>query len=291
MTLNPKIHDRLFKWLITSFTDEFFDHYFPDIKIGKYRFIDKEFINRYEALKETLKGDLFVVMEIEIDDNLQELVIQIEHQGKREDVTQRVYEYSCYAWLLKKKPVWSIVIYTDDAVWRKDVPDSFCYAYSQKKGEQFFHFDIIKVKKEKSEDLIKKHSLLCKLLALKADDRESDPAKLIREIYLATARMKKNLNKNQMLLIEQWINAYKKIPEKTFNEIKKEVNKTMIETTISEHFFNKGKMEGKLEGKLEGEIKGKIDLLENLRLYGTISKDQYESMVTPLREQLKALSQ
>jgi len=30
MEKNPKIHDALFKWLITSFTEEFFAHYFPD---------------------------------------------------------------------------------------------------------------------------------------------------------------------------------------------------------------------------------------------------------------------
>jgi len=35
MQNNPKTHDALFKWLITSFTEEFFAHYFPDIKIGK----------------------------------------------------------------------------------------------------------------------------------------------------------------------------------------------------------------------------------------------------------------
>jgi len=37
---NPKSHDSLFKWLITSFTTEFFAHYFPEL--GQYHFIDKE---------------------------------------------------------------------------------------------------------------------------------------------------------------------------------------------------------------------------------------------------------
>ncbi len=34
---NPKHHDALFKWLISAFTEEFFAHYFPSVKIGKYR--------------------------------------------------------------------------------------------------------------------------------------------------------------------------------------------------------------------------------------------------------------
>ena len=72
---NPKSHDSLFKWLITSFTREFFAHYFPAVKIGSYRFIDKEFISKYEALKESLKGDLFVLMEVEIEGDFQEVAI------------------------------------------------------------------------------------------------------------------------------------------------------------------------------------------------------------------------
>jgi len=183
--INPK--DSLFKWLISAFTEEFFAHYFPCVRIGKYAFIDKEFISRYEAMKESLKGDLFMAMEVETDGIYREIVIQIEHQSEREDVSERVYEYSCYAWLLKKKPVWSMVIYTDEAVWRKSVPDCFCYAFDSRNGQQQHHFDVIKVKAEKSGDLITKHSLLCKLLALKADDRESDPEELTREIYRAAS--------------------------------------------------------------------------------------------------------
>lgn len=299
MNSNPKTHDALFKWLITSFTEEFFSHYFPDVRIGSYRFIDKEFISRYEALKESLKGDLFLVMEIEVNDHLQEVVIQIEHQGRKENVGKRVYEYSCYAWLLRQQPVWSIVIYSDDAVWRKRVPDSFWYAFNRNHGQQFFHFDIIKIKDEKSEDLINKHSLLCKLLALKANDKGADPEKLVYEIYLAADKMKDQLTNEQMLLVEQWVNAYKKIPDQDLESIKKEVNEAMIETTITEHIFNKGKMEGLAQGKIEGmnegvrkgelkgKIEGKIEILENMHLYGVINKEQYEKMVEPLREELK----
>ena len=100
---NPKTHDPLFKWLIASFTEDFFEHYFPDINVKRHKFCDKEFISKYEAIKESLKGDLFLVMEVEIEDTFHEVVIQIEHKSEREDVSMRIYEYLCYAWLLKKK--------------------------------------------------------------------------------------------------------------------------------------------------------------------------------------------
>jgi predicted transposase/invertase (TIGR01784 family) len=266
--LNPKSHDSLFKWLITAFTTEFFCHYFPDIRIGEYTFIDKEFISKYENLKESLKGDLFLAMEVEIDGILQEIVIQIEHQSEKEDISKRVYEYSCYAWLLKNQPVWSIVIYTDEAVWRKPVTEQFWYAFDSQKGKQYHHFDVIKVKAEKSSFLIKKHSLMCKLLALKADDRQTDPEELVYEIYRAAAQMKEQLTNEQLLLIEQWVNFYKKVSEKRLDKIKKEIKMDFVETTITEHVYNQGWIKGEAEGKIEGETEGRKKTAINLLKMG-----------------------
>ncbi len=278
METNPKTHDSLFKWLITSFTEEFFAHFFPGIKIGACTFIDKEFISKYEALKESIKGDLFLVMEVEIDGQIREIVIQIEHMSKKMDVSERVFEYLCYAWLLKGKPVWSIVIYTDDAVWRKQVPSSFQYAFDSRDGKQFHHFDVIKVKTEKSSDLIRKHSMLCKLLALKADDKGTDPEELVHEIYHAASELKNSLTNEQLLLIEQWVNAYKKVTDQTLDKIKKEVDMEYVATTITEHI--------QYESEIKGNIKGKIELLENLYSQGILTKELFEEMVAPLRREL-----
>jgi hypothetical protein len=313
VTYNPKTHDSLFKWLITAFTKEFFAHYFPALKIGAYRFIDKEFISKYEALKESLKGDLFLMLEVEIDGVFQEVAIQIEHQSKKEDISERLFEYLCYVWLLKKKPVWSIVIYTDEAIWRKPVTDKFHYGFSIQHPKQFFHFDVIKVKNEKSCDLIQKHSLLCKLLALKANDKGTDPKKLVYDIYQTVAKMKHQLTADQLLLINQWVDYYKKIPTQTFEEIKQEVNMEYIETTITEHIQNqamrkgmqegmqkgmqegmqKGMQEGMQQGMQEGEAKGKIlgqlEYCEQLYKLGILPEPMYIQTTTSLRQQLEAL--
>jgi uncharacterized protein (DUF2164 family) len=252
--LNPKSHDSLFKWLITSFTREFFAHYFPTIKIGSYRFLDKEFISKYEALKESLKGDLFLLMEVEMNGEFQEVAIQIEHQSEKRDISARIFEYLCYVWLLKKKPVWSIVIYTDEAIWKQPVANQFRYGFSSTYPQQYFHFEVIKVKHEHSRDLIHQHSLLCKLLALKANDEGTDPKQLVYEIYQATARMKAQLSSEQLLLITQWVNFYNRVSEPVLEQIKPEVHMEFVETTISEHIYNQGKAEGKAEGILEGQL-------------------------------------
>ncbi|SEH06263.1 RpnC/YadD family protein [Candidatus Venteria ishoeyi] len=221
-------------------------------------FIDKEFISKYEALKESLKGDLFLILEVEINGVLQEVAIQIEHQSQRKDIAERLFEYLCYVWLLKKKPVWSIVIYTDDAVWRKPVTDKFYYAFSAKQTQQYFHFDVIKIKNEKSSDLIKQHSLLCKLLALKANDTGSNPETLIYEIYQAVDQLKGKLEDDRLLLINQWVDSYKKIPVQRFKQIKQEFNMEYIETTITEHIRNQAFREGEAKGEARGEARGEV---------------------------------
>jgi hypothetical protein len=82
---------------------------------------------------------------LEIDGNWQEVAIQIEHQSKKEDVSEAVW---IFVWLLKKKPVWSIVIYTDDALWRKPVADKFHYGFSFTQSKQYFLMWLrLKVKK------------------------------------------------------------------------------------------------------------------------------------------------
>ncbi len=215
-------------------------------------------------------------------------------------LSERVYEYACYAWLLRKKPVWSMVIYTDEAIWTKPVPSRFWYAYESQQGKQYHSFDVIKVKAEKSRDLIKTHSLLCKMLALKADDRDADPEALVYEMYRAAAEMKKTLTTEQLLLLDQWIKAYKKVSDSTVHNIKKEITmEGLIETTITEHVFNQGVFKGREEGKAEGEAKGEakgeiagqMKMLEMFHLLGKVSDEEFDTMMRPLRQKLKGLLQ
>jgi hypothetical protein len=247
---NPKPHDNLFKWLIRSFIYDFFAYFFPEIKVKNCRFIDKEFISKYQALKDSLKGDLFIAAELEIDDQISEIIIHHENQSNRTEIDERVFEYLCYAWLLKRKPVWSIVFYTDDAIWRKPVADQYWYGFNSKNEKQFHKFDVIKLKTHMSSELIQKESLLCKLLALKANDKNTDPEALVRKIYQAVSQMKNQLPRDILLLIEQFVSFYKKISQETFELIKKEVNMTDYAETISDYYIQAGEKKGKIEATL-----------------------------------------
>ena len=102
---------------------------------------------------------------------------------------------------------------------------------------------------------------------------------------------------NDQLLVEQFVNFYKKIPSKKFNKIKEEVNMEFVATTISEHIINENEKvmkniwikEGKKEGEKEGEKKGEINTLKKLYRQKILTKGQYERRVKPLKKQLENL--
>jgi len=90
---NPTVHDNVFKWAISTFVDAFFPYYAEGVCVSKIVNIDKEFIQKYEPLKESIKDDLFLIVEVEIDDEPWGIVILIELKSKREDVHRKMREY------------------------------------------------------------------------------------------------------------------------------------------------------------------------------------------------------
>ena len=256
---NPKEHDNVFKWAIASFVDSFFDYFVKGIAVTNIEFIDKEFIKKYEALKESIKGDLFLIVTVEIDNKPWQIVVLIELKSKREHVHKKMREYMCYASLLREVPVWGMVFYTDDGHWRDAITDRFPFAYSKEDGLIEIPYDIIKLKEHKSADLTQQHSLLLKILALKADDSDCDREQLTREIYRAAAEQKESLTNDQKLMIERFVVTYANLPETTVDKIKKEANMTFVASTITEHILHQGELieRARSQEQIKREVEGR----------------------------------
>ena len=303
---NPKQHDHIFKWLLTAFTDDFFAYFFPGTEVGAYEVIDKEFIKKYEALRESLRGDLFLVMEVILEGKVWEIVILIELKSNREDLTARMHEYACYAALLRHRPVWCIALFSDDALWRSRPPSSFPFAYHSERGIVEIPYDIIKLKEHRSAEFIKQRSLLLKLLALKANDDGCRREELIRDIYRAVREQDKALTDEQKILVERFVEYYAALPRKDVNAIKKEVGMTFIASTLTEQLHHEGEERGikigqktgkeigkeigikigQKTGEKIGRIKGAIINLKDLFEQGLIPVDIYESRLAKLNQEM-----
>jgi flagellar biosynthesis/type III secretory pathway protein FliH len=129
----------------------------------------------------------------------------------------------------------------------------------------------------------------------------------VLEIYRATAQLKEQLTADQLLLINQWVDLYNKVPEPVLKQLKQEVNMEQVETTISEHIYNQGKIEGRTEGRTEGRAEGRTEgraegrtegraegraeslrehlaVLESLCRQGILSEAQLAAVTVPLRQ-------
>ena len=304
---NPKQHDNIFKWLLVAFIDDFFDFFFHDLEIRDIEIIDKEFVNTYEALKESLRGDLFLVVDVSLNGQRQDIVILIEIQSRRADLSRRLHEYTCYAALLRRRPVWCIALFSDDKIWRTRPPDRFPFAYSAKTGMIEIPYDIIKLKDYESASLMRQRSLLLKLLALKANDAGCCRETLVREIYQAAAENANNLTNEQKILIERFVSYYAALPEEAVDQIKKEVEMTFVATTLTEHLLHEGEKRGRKQGEERGRkqgeergrkqgeergtIKGAMNNLQELHDLGIVPNDLYQTRMASLKQQLEVVEQ
>ncbi len=307
-----RVHDGLFKWLISSFSDNFFARFFKVRTSSPAVFLDKEFISKYPALKDSIQADLFIAMDLVIDEKPRKTIVVIEHKSRREEVVRQLYDYTCYAWLLWHEPVWGIAFFTDDAVWRKPtIEDKLLVGYTHSEGDRYFKYDMIKLNGEESADLIAEGNLFCCLLALKANNKGVDRGEIIRQIFRAAARMGDRLTLEHKLLIQQYIKAYADLPDELIETIQKETTMPAIASTITEHFINigeergekrglkrglkrgekRGEKRGLDRGEKRGQVVGAINTLDNLLKDGLISEDVYRSKLKPLQQSMAELEQ
>ncbi|MBF0450320.1 MAG: hypothetical protein HQK75_06435, partial [Candidatus Magnetomorum sp.] len=104
------------------------------------------------------------------------------------------------------------------------------------------------------------------------------------------------------LLIDQFVDFYKKVPEKTVSNIKKEVKMSFVATTITEYYINLGEergerrgielgeKRGEKRGEKKGILKGKLKTLKDLYKKKIITPEIFLTMSEPLQEQLKQLT-
>jgi hypothetical protein len=288
--LNAKEHDKLFKWMLYEFTDDFFAYFFPHLRVRIVQSLDKEFYRALEKHQATTAADLLLMVEVDIEDRLWEILIVIEHKHRREDVCTQIQGYACHAFLLRRKPVWCIAFFTDDARTRQaPLPDRFPFAFHSEEGLIEIPFDIIRLKTHQSIDLIKHRSLLLKLLALRADDTGIAREQLIRDIYQTVHARENELTDRQKMMVELVVEAYAALPPRRVEMIKKEAGVTFIASNVEEHFIHIGERRGERRGKQEGKILGALQMVEDMLEEGAITREVYLRRTAELRADLAEL--
>ena len=75
---NPKEHDKLFKWMLTDYTEDFFAYFFPDVTVRDYLVLDKEFYQELAKEEAAVASDLLLLMEVALEGQIWDILIVIE---------------------------------------------------------------------------------------------------------------------------------------------------------------------------------------------------------------------
>ncbi len=276
-------HDCMFKWVISEFLEEFFELFFPNVKVQNCELMDKEFYQKVDIQTQSVEADLLILAQVLIEDKLWQLVILIELKSRKAMAMDQIRRYLLRACLITDLPVWPLLLFTDDSAWQSPVEDRFPLAFHSVEGFTEIPCDIIRLKACKSEDLIARHSLLAKLFALKAEGGADHTIDLVRDIYQFMQAHDKTLEDSQKLVAEKFVATYAKLEPQQLETLKQEVDMEWMGNTISEHYI--------LIGEKRGILKGELQSLERLLHDGMINQAYFDSASVKLKAELATLEQ
>ena len=174
-------HDRIFKQLIEAFFREFMELFCPAeaalIDFSRLEFLGKEhFTDTTRGLRRVL--DLVVKAGLKAGGERFVLVHgEFEASRKARAFPRRMYRYHCQLFLRYDTEIVPIAMFTDDARWRKSVPDHFELSLS---GNRFVRFDyhLIKLRQLDYRQFLDSNNPLAYALMAKMDYNQKERVRL-----------------------------------------------------------------------------------------------------------------
>ena len=141
-------HDQIFKTLLKAFFREFLELFLPEeaqaIDFRRVEFLEQE---TFTDLPSGRRKQLDLVVKVGLKGGGREFIlVHVELQAGRDTgFPQRMFEYCCQLFLRYREPVVPVAVFTDDAVWRKQIPDTFELKVGERVYVQF-RYHLIKLR-------------------------------------------------------------------------------------------------------------------------------------------------
>ena len=176
----PIDHDQIFKRLIEAFFQEFMELFCPDeaalMDFSRVEFLGKEhFTDTSRGLRRFL--DLVVKAGLKSGGERFVLVHGEFEARKARAFPRRMYRYHCQLFLRYDTEIVPIAVFSDDARWKKPVPDHFELAVS---GNRFVRFDyhLIKLRQLDYHQFLDSNNPLAYALMAKMDYNRKERVRL-----------------------------------------------------------------------------------------------------------------
>ena len=266
----PIDHDQIFKQLIEAFFREFMELFCP----AEARLIDfsrLEFLGE-EHFTDTSRGVrrfLDLVVKAGLKSGGEKFVLvhgEFEASRKERDFPRRMFRYYCQLFLRYDTEIVPIALFSDDARWRKPVPDHFEITVS---GNRFVRFDyhLIKLRQLDYRQFLDSNNPLAYALMAKMDYNQKERVRLKADFLRLILGCPVDPVRPSLLV--EFVKTYLPLAKDEQAEFREIVHadsqyvevKRMI-TTYELEGKKEGKKEGRKEGKKEGKQEGLILLLK-----------------------------
>lgn len=271
-------NDALWKGIIEDLLEDFLAFFFPDVSFDLERgveFLDKELNEIYPLMGEEHKSrrvDKLIRLWTTFSEEMW-LLIHIEVQGYHDqNLPERMYQYFYRLVDSFKKPVTSLVIFTDP--YPNYQPSEYHYEVFGTKLD--FSYRTYKVMAQKERTLKKSENpfaivILTALTALKGKGK--DGYQLINQkTQLARSLLERDFEKEKIRKIMSFIRFYIRMPEEKWNFLfEKEVEKLTSKSNtmgIEEILLDQAKQVGIEEGREEGREEFLYEIVHSLRQKG-----------------------
>ena len=270
-----KRHDQIFKTLFREFFKEFIEGFLPDVAaeldFSTVKFLDKE---TFTDLNRGRFGLMDLVAQVNtISGDEEYILLHTEFESKRpqKHFPERMFKYLCQLFLRFGKPIIPIVIFSDDAKWRTEVPDTFIMSFKNREYLRF-NFHAFKLKHMKWKDYVDSNNPLIYALMAKMEYDRRDIVRLKTDFLRLVLKSEKNPARRQVLVefIENYIILRDDELEKFTNliETKQEFREIKEMITVYEERgilkgIQEGIQEGIREGIREGIEKGRLEIARN----------------------------
>ena len=262
--------------------------FFPDISeridFNHVEFLDKK---HYTDTKRGRHRYMDLVVKVKIIDGGEEYILihtEFESSRPKRFFPERMFKYYCQLYLRNGLPVIPIVVFSDDAKWRKMPPQRFTIEFNNKRYLDFFYHSI-KLKNMDWKLFLKQNNPLAYALMSKMDLDKKQRAKLKADFLRLAIGCEVNPARESLLVdfIENYIKLNSKEQEEfdtlvKSDEVYEEVIKMM--TVYEERGVNKGRQQGMQQGRQQGLAEGEILDKQNIlirqmeRKYGKLSVDE-----------------
>jgi len=174
-------HDQIFKVLIEAFFREFMLLFCPAeavlIDFTRVEFLRKEYFTDTQRGK---RRSMDLVVKVWLKSGTEQFIlIHIEFESTRpmKDFARRIYRYSCQLFLRYDVEIVPIVVFTDDAVWRKPVDSRLELGIAGKTIVRFEYY-LVKLKSLNYKEFLSSQNPLAYALMAKMDYNRKEQARM-----------------------------------------------------------------------------------------------------------------